>query len=79
MIKDIVWSSLLDQLYRVVVTRTEPYQGELTIAVGDSILHAQPVELTHNALLGCEADDVRDWVQLAADFIDGQSPGHPAS
>jgi len=32
MSEDVVWSSMLDHRYRVTVTRTASYQGELTIA-----------------------------------------------
>lgn len=32
MSNEIVWNSTLDDRYEVIVTRTAPYQGELTIS-----------------------------------------------
>lgn len=41
MSNEIVWSSILDNRYEVVVTRMASYLGELTISEAGKILHRQ--------------------------------------
>jgi hypothetical protein len=41
MSNEIVWNSTLDDRYDAVVTRTAPYQGELTISESGKILHVE--------------------------------------
>jgi hypothetical protein len=43
---------VLDHRYVVAVTRTGPYQGELTVADGFEIAYCRSIDLTYNALLG---------------------------
>jgi hypothetical protein len=73
MSEDVVWSSMLDHRYRVTVTRTASYQGELTIAEDDVVLHRETVGLMNDALFGPDIDDLRSWQALAANFIDGRA------
>ncbi len=73
MSEDVVWSSMLDHRYRVTVTRTASYQGELTIAEDEVVLHKQTVGLMYNALFGPDIDDVRSWQELAVNFIDSRA------
>jgi hypothetical protein len=48
----LVWSSVLNGMYAIKVTRTAPHCGELTLAEGENVLHREPVDLTFDALLG---------------------------
>jgi hypothetical protein len=70
MSKDIVWNSTLDKRYRVTVTRTGPYRGELSICDGDQALHVESVGLAYDALFGPDVDDVHRWQEIAVDFVD---------
>jgi hypothetical protein len=72
MSNEIVWNSKLDDRYEVVVTRTAPYQGELTISESGKILHRQNVGLMYNAAFGPDVTDVFGWQQIAIEFIDYQ-------
>jgi hypothetical protein len=73
MSEDVVLSSMLDHRYRVAVTRTASYQGELTIAEDGVVLHKQTVGLMYDALFGPDVCDVHSWQELAVDFIDGRA------
>jgi hypothetical protein len=70
---------MLDHRYRVTVTRTASYQGELTIAEDEVVLHKQTVGLMYNALFGPDIDDVRSWQERAVNFIDGRASDQSTS
>jgi hypothetical protein len=72
MSNEVVWNSTLDDRYEVVVTRTAPYQGELTISESRKILHRQNVGLMYNAVFGPDIADVFAWKQIAIEFVDYQ-------
>lgn len=72
MSNEIVWNSTLDDRYDVVVTRTAPYQGELTISESGKILHRQNVGLMYGAIFGPDVADVFVWKQIAIEFVDYQ-------
>jgi hypothetical protein len=74
MAEDVIWESLLDDRYKVMVTRTGPYRGEWSIRFGDQVLDRQNVGLSYGALFGPDVDDVADWQQRAIQFIDAQGP-----
>jgi hypothetical protein len=70
MSNEIIWNSSLDDRYKVVVTRTAPYQGELTISEAGKILHRQLVGLMYDAVFGPDVVDVFAWKQIAIEFVD---------
>ncbi|HKU24530.1 MAG TPA: hypothetical protein VJQ54_03605 [Candidatus Sulfotelmatobacter sp.] len=67
---NVVWTSTLDGRYKVTVTRTGDYHGELTISEGDQVLHREPVGLSYGAIFGPDVSDVADWQQIAVEFVD---------
>ncbi len=69
---NIVWTSNLDSKYEVTVTRTDGYQGELTISEGDLVLHRESVGLSYGATFGPDTMDVAEWQRIAVEFVDGQ-------
>jgi hypothetical protein len=69
---EIVWNSTLDDRYKVVVTRTAPYQGDLTISEAGKVLHSQIVGLMYDAIFGPDIADVVAWKQIAIEFVDHQ-------
>jgi hypothetical protein len=72
MAEDVIWESLLDGRYKVMVTRTGPYRGEWCIRFGDQVLDRQNVGLSYGALFGPDVDDVANWQERAIEFIDAQ-------
>lgn len=70
---DVVWTSTLDGRFSVIVTRTHPYCGELTISEGANVLFRKKVSLAYNALFGPDVADVAEWQSAAIKFIDGQA------
>ncbi len=73
MAEELIWKSLPDKHYRVMVIRTGPYRGEWSIHDGDQVLDRQSVGLSYGALFGPDVDDVTDWQQRAIRFIDSLS------
>ncbi len=70
MAEDIIWESLLDGRYKVMVIRTDPYHGEWSIRDGDQMLDKQNVSLSFGAQFGPDVEDVADWQDRAVRFID---------
>lgn len=78
-----VWSTLLDKRYKIEVTRTSPYRGQLVIfdtylssgAPGSTVMLSKPVGLMYDALFGPDVDDVMNWQQTAIEFVDGLTKG----
>ncbi len=70
--KNVVWESTLDGRYEVAVTRTVPYQGELTISEAGQVLFHQPVGLMYNAIFGPDIADVEGWQEAVVNFVDGK-------
>lgn len=70
MSNEVVWNATLDDRYDVVVTRTAPYQGELTISESGKILFRQKVGLMYGAIFGPDVADVFAWKQIAIEFVD---------
>ncbi len=70
MSNEIVWNSNLDDRYEVIVTRTAPYQAELTISEAGNILHRQFVGLMYDAAFGPDIADCSAWKRIAIEFID---------
>ena len=69
---NVVWTSTLDGRYKVTVTRTDDYHGELTISEGNQVLHRESVGLSYGAIFGPDLADVADWRRIAVEFVDGQ-------
>jgi hypothetical protein len=61
---------MLDRKYTVRVTRTAPYRGELTIALGANVLHREAVGLSYDALFGPDVGDVASWQAITIAFVD---------
>ena len=68
--EDVIWESLLDGRYKIMVTRTGPYRGEWSIHYGDQVLDRKSVGLSYGALFGPDVDDVADWQERAIRFLD---------
>jgi len=71
MAQDVIWESLLDGQYKVMVTRTGPYRGQWSIQFGGQVLDRQSVGLSYGSLFGPDVDDVADWQRRAIESIDG--------
>jgi hypothetical protein len=69
---EIVWNTKLDGRFEVVVTRTVPYQGELTISENDQVIFRQPVGLMYDAMFGPDMADVSEWKHISVTFVDSQ-------
>lgn len=65
-----VWNSTLDGQYEATVTRTAPYQGELTISNGEKTIFRQSVGLMYNAVFGPDIADILEWKKIAVEFVD---------
>lgn len=72
-IEDVVWTSMLDRKYTVVVARVAPYVGELRIEENDKVLHSRRVRLSFDALFGPDVAEVAEWQDIAIQFVDGLS------
>ena len=70
--RQIVWKSTLDDRYEIVVSRTSPYQGLLTITDAGETIFSREVGLMFNAQFGSDMDDVADWQEIVLNFIDNQ-------
>jgi len=68
----IVYKNQLDKFYDIVVERTKPYHGRLTLTNPDTghILLDEEVTLSYDALFGPDAGDVSVWQQKAIDIVD---------
>lgn len=71
MIEDIIWESLLDGRYKVMVIRTGSCRGEWSRHEGEQVLDRQNVGLSYDARFGPDVDDVDDLQQRAIPFIGG--------
>jgi hypothetical protein len=69
---ELIWITVLDHRYVVAVTRTGPYQGELTVADGFEIAYCRSIDLTYNALLGPDVSDIAEWRRMACAFVDSR-------
>jgi hypothetical protein len=69
---NVVWTSTLDGKYEVTVTRSDDYQGELTISESNQVLHREAVGLSYGAIFGPDVADVADWRRITVEFVDGQ-------
>jgi hypothetical protein len=70
MSEGVVWTSTLDNRFRVTVTRTAPYRGELVITSNGEVLHRAEVGLMYDALFGPDVTDVAEWQETAIAFVD---------
>lgn len=67
-----VWEGILDDRYRVTVTRTAPDQGQLKIVdtKDDTCLHEEEVSLSYDAIFGPDVADVARWQEIAVEVVD---------
>ena len=68
----VIWEAKLDNKYDIYVERVEPYKGELIIKDGDTTLTTKSVTLAYDAKFGPDVEDVQQWENMCADFIDKQ-------
>lgn len=72
---EIVWQARLDDRYDAVVLRTkQPYLGVLVLRDGATELLRSDVGLSYNAMLGPDAADVLEWMDIASSTIDAGKP-----
>ena len=67
---DTIWSSKLDGRYDCAVTRTDHYQGKLTIEDAGTVIFEQDVGLAYGAVFGPDVDDVAAWQDICCQEID---------
>ena len=53
--------------YKVVVLRTEPYKGLLTVSCKDKVFYTKPVSITFDAQYGVDIGDYTSWGGLACE------------
>jgi hypothetical protein len=53
--------------YKVVVLRTEPYRGLLTVAFKGGVFYTYPVPISFDAQYGVDMDDYLYWADLASE------------
>lgn len=72
---NVVWENTVDQgAWQVMVERTEPYQGLLTIvrtSDGKEVLREEVV-LAYDALFGPDVADLASWQARCIEVIDAQ-------
>jgi len=68
---NIVWESKLDDIYNCKVSRSEPYQGVLTIEKDGNVLFTKDVSLMYDAIFGPDVSDLAEWEDLCVNFVDG--------
>lgn len=66
----VVWEQNLDGKYVCRVEQFAPYEGNLMIIEGDTILSQQVVTLAYQAIFGPDLADVTDWQERCMKFID---------
>lgn len=71
--KELVWSSTLDDVYECEVSRTGEYKGQLTVSKGGETLYTEDVTLSYGAKFGPDVDDVWAWQESCVKFIDGRN------
>lgn len=70
----VVWGSVLDNIYKCTVTRIDDYNGLLKVVntETDSVLLEQKVMLSYRAAFGPDAGDVAEWQDLSVQAVDNQ-------
>lgn len=69
-----VWEAMMDDRYRVTVTRTAEYRGRLRIVDtnGDDLVHEEEVRLSYGAIFGPDVADISRWQEIAMEAVDGR-------
>lgn len=69
-----VWQATLDERYRVMVTRTAPYEGLLQVVdtEGGELLHEEEVVVSYDAIFGPDVADVARWQEIAMRIVDSR-------
>lgn len=69
--EDLVWENSLDggKFYATVI-RTGDHKGALSVTEGITLIHAEDVGLSHDAIFGPDADDVAAWMDRVIDVVD---------
>lgn len=71
--QQIVWSNQLDNRYDVRVERLDGHRGELVVMDGDKELLREEVGLLYGAVYGPDIENVDEWEERCAAFVDGLS------
>jgi hypothetical protein len=53
--------------YKLVVLRTEPYKGLLTVSCKDKVFYTHPVPISFDAKYGIDMGDYESWGHLACE------------
>lgn len=70
MANDLVWESLLDNKYTIRVERSGDHTGILSVIEDGEVCITRPVTLLYNAAFGPDVDDVAEWQEWSADYVD---------
>lgn len=72
---DLVWQSMLDEVFDCRVTRTGPYRGQLTVTDTKNAfdLIEKEVTLSYDAKFGPDIADVGLWQQLCVEAVDNRA------
>lgn len=67
-----VWKAMMDDRYRVTVTRVASHRGRLRIVdtTRDELVHEEEVRLRYGAIFGPDTADVVEWQKTAVRVVD---------
>ena len=71
----LIWTACLDGAFRVAVDRLDANRGLLTISRDGERLAEKEVPLAYGAQFGPDVDDVSQWEEWAAAFVDAKAKG----
>lgn len=67
-----IWEGVLDDRYRVTVSRRSDYRGVLQVVdtETDEVLHREEVGLSYGAMFGPDGADVARWQDRAIEVVE---------
>lgn len=72
---NLVWQSMLDEVFDCRVVHTAPYRGRLTVTdtSDSSVLMEKEVNLSYDAKFGPDVLDVESWQQMCVNAVDNRT------